>query len=75
MQRIPQRSALRTWYNTNKGTYWFKTFKEGKAGLMLGSDCTACCVIMPVRDETITTATPFTPCAYEKAKENATVDG
>lgn len=54
--------ALRLWYGS-KAHYWLKSLDSGQ-GCMLGSDSTACVVIMPVRSDTITCATPFTPAPY-----------
>jgi len=63
-------NALRFWYGSKKANYWFKSVANSTVntnsaiGCMLGSDMTACVVVMPLREDSITCATPFNPSSY-----------
>jgi hypothetical protein len=62
-------NALNLWYGTKDKYYWFKTVAAGTlgygTGIMLGSDCTAYCVVMGVRTDKIDCASHFIPVPYE----------
>ena len=63
-------NALRFWYGSKKANYWLKVVSStgvgtGSAiGCMLGSDMTACVIVMPLREDSVTCSTPFNPTAY-----------
>lgn len=73
--------ALRLWYDVKPST--FKSYRLeqrassslglGDMGVMLGSDCTASVVIMGMRDDAVSFATPFVPSAYESVKTEESV--
>lgn len=59
--------ALRLWYDGRKdfSNYAFKSYGENGRGIMHGRDCTAYCVIMPMRADKVDMADYFTPASYE----------